>query len=544
MSGNVEHVDVVVIGSGFGGSVTAYRLAEAGLRVCVLERGRRWPPGSFARSPAAMKRNFWDPSRGLYGLFNVWSFDHIEAVVGAGLGGGSLIYANVLLRKDENWFYDESLDGSHRPWPISRRDLDPHYDAVESVLRPVAYPYETTLKTTAMAKAGAGLGLATSRPPIAVAFSRPGERPEPGQPLDRANLHDRFRSTCHGCGECDIGCNTGAKNTLDYNYLSMAQKAGADLRSACEVTALRPRQGGGYEVDWVRHDVDDPTPSPTRDLVANRITADKVVVAAGTLGSTYLLLKNRQAFPGLSPAIGTRFCGNGDLLGFITGAANAIDPSVGPVITTAVRSPDIADGGGGPGFYVEEGGYPDFLNWVLVTQPSPRMLSKLIRAAMGSLRARLGRDRRTDISGQLSRLLPDEDTRNALPLLGMGRDVADGLMTVGRNERLDIDWDMRSSRPLFDRMEATMRGLALEMGGELTESPLSMLKRVVTVHPLGGCPMGTDSSDGVVDPHGEVFGYPGLYVADGAVMPGPVGPNPSLTIAALANRFADRMIGV
>ena len=544
MTGNVEHFDAVVIGSGFGGSVSAYRLAQAGLRVCLLERGRRWPPGSFARSPSAMKTNFWDPSKGLYGLFNVWSFDHIEAVVGAGLGGGSLIYANVLLRKDEAWFYDENRDGSHRSWPVTRADLEPHYDAVESVLQPVPYPYDDTLKTNAMAKAGAGLGLATSRPPIAVTFSRPGEDPAAREPLDRANLHDRLRSTCHGCGECDIGCNTGAKNTLDFNYLTMAGAEGADLRWASEVTALSPREGGGFSVDWVRHDVDDPTPSPTTNLAVNRIEADKVVLAAGTLGSSFLLFKNRTNFPGLSPALGSRFCGNGDLLGFITGASEPLDPSVGPVITSAVRSPDRADRGPGPGFYVEEGGYPDFLNWILVSQPSPKLLTRLVRAAMSTISRRIGPDRRTDISEQVSRLLPPDTTRNALPLLGMGRDVADGLMTVGSSQRLDIDWDMRSSKALFDRMASTMEGLAAELGGELTHSPLSILKRVVTVHPLGGCPMSDDVSTGVVDSHGEVFGYPGLYVADGAVMPGPVGPNPSLTIAALANRFADRMTGV
>ena len=126
-----EHADAVVIGSGFGGSVAAYRLAEAGRTVVLLERGKPYPPGSFARTPAAMGRNFWDPSEGLQGLFDVWTFRGLEGVVSSGLGGGSLIYANVLLRKDEKWFVHESPvpGGGYESWPLNRADLDPHYDA-------------------------------------------------------------------------------------------------------------------------------------------------------------------------------------------------------------------------------------------------------------------------------------------------------------------------------------------------------------------------------------------------------------------------------
>src|ERR671932_1155743 len=127
---NETHFDAIIVGSGFGGSVMAYRLAEAGLRVCLLERGKAYPPGSFPRSPYRMKQNFWDPSEGLYGMFNVWSFDELGALVCSGLGGGSLIYANVMIRKDERWFVRED----HEYWPVTRADLDPHYDRAEKML--------------------------------------------------------------------------------------------------------------------------------------------------------------------------------------------------------------------------------------------------------------------------------------------------------------------------------------------------------------------------------------------------------------------------
>jgi len=130
-----SHFDAVIVGSGFGGSVMAYRLAEAGRRVCVLERGKAYPPHSFPRSPYRLARNFWDPSEGFYGLYNVWAFQYLDALVASGLGGGSLIYANVLIRKDEKWFVKEDLlRGGYEHWPVTRADLEEHYDRAEKML--------------------------------------------------------------------------------------------------------------------------------------------------------------------------------------------------------------------------------------------------------------------------------------------------------------------------------------------------------------------------------------------------------------------------
>ena len=150
------HFDAIIVGSGFGGSVSAYRLAEGGLRVCLLERGKAYPPGSFARRPRELASNVWDPSEGAHGLFNVWSFRNIEAVISSGLGGGSLIYANVLLRKDERWFTQRRPNGrGYENWPVTYADLEPHYDEVERMLGAQRLPfsspgYSNTAKTRAM----------------------------------------------------------------------------------------------------------------------------------------------------------------------------------------------------------------------------------------------------------------------------------------------------------------------------------------------------------------------------------------------------------
>jgi cholesterol oxidase len=554
-----EHTEVVVVGSGFGGAVSAYRLAEAGRRVCVLERGRAYPPGSFPRKPHEMRANFWDPAQGLHGLFNAWSFRGIEAIVSAGLGGGSLIYANVLIRKDERWFVaDEDPRSGAERWPIDRAALDPHYDRVERMLGATPYPLTAPgfelRKTVAMREAAARAGLDWSLPNLAVSFAVDG-RPAIGEVLpggDYPNLHGMPRRTCRLCGECDVGCNDGSKNTLDHTYLSAAAHAGAEIRTRTDVRRISPRPGGGFEVVYVEHREEDegrPIPEVRRPHVT--ITCDRLVLAAGAIGTTSLLLRNRSAFPHLSPALGTRFCGNGDLLGFaipkpgrIGGrdAYRIIDSSHGPVITSAVRVPDTVDGGDGRGHYVEDAGYPYFLDWIIETRAAPSVVGRLARFAYRRAAAGLTGDPRSDLSAEFGDVLGRTRVSSAsLPLLGMGRDVPDGVMRLRRGH-LDVDWTTASSQAYFARLRATMRALAEGLDAVYHDNPMWRLKRVVTVHPLGGTPMGRHPDEGVVDAYGEAFHYPGLHVVDGAVMPGPIGPNPALTIAAFADRAADRLL--
>ena len=564
----MEQVDAVVVGSGFGGSVAAARLACAGQAVVVLERGKPYPPGSFARSPREMSRNFWDPSKGLHGLFDVWSFRGLEAVVSAGLGGGSLIYANVLIRKDEKWFVreDPSSGSGYEYWPVTRAELDPHYETAETMLGARRFPmhrspYSETPKTVAMRAAAERLEAKGRRdlqwylPNLAVDFGPEGAE-APGAPIPGSNLHgpDAHRRACRLCGECDIGCNDGAKNTLDYNYLTLADSRGADIRTRHEVTEIEPHPDHGWVVTYrnlTDYEGTNPKHAPT-----GRIHSKVLVLSAGALGSTYLLLKNQERLGHLPPAIGSKFCGNGDLLGFLRAQrGRVLDGANGPVITSTMRVGDDLDDdptATGRGFYLQDGGYPEFASWLAETSilnHPLRRARRMTRAAWSVLADRLVRGERTSALGAtLSQMIGNASmSAGVLPVLGMGRDIPDGVMRLD-GKWLDVEWNVESSRSYFERVHTLMEEVSTELDAELSLNPTFLLSRVVTVHPLGGCPMGTSDNPtetgapGVVDDHGEVFGHKGLFVADGAVMPGPVGANPSLTIAALAERFSTRMI--
>ncbi len=549
-----EHVDVVVVGSGFGGSVAAYNMASDGRSVVVLERGRAWPPGSFARTPEQMSRNFWDPSEGHHGLFDIWTFRGLEGVVSSGLGGGSLIYANVLLRKDEKWFVHESPlpGGGYEHWPISRADLDPHYETVEKMIGVARYPYTDTPKTNAMREAAADKGLDFMLPPLAITFSRnPGESPVQRAELpvpDYGNVHGFPRLTCRLCGECDLGCNEGAKNTLDHTYLSAAKHKGADLRTRHEVRGFRPLDGGGYEVTYVVHTA--PDGEKSQHLPTKTITCERLVLAAGTFGTSYLLLRNVTALPAISnEALGRRFCGNGDLLTFLLGAKKNGKPrqlsgSKGPVITSAIRVGDAADGDGseGRGHYVEDAGYPFFTDWLVEAAQLGPSAMRAGKYAWQRIKDRVGDSSDSTLGADLAELIGDGALSDgSLPLLGMGRDIPDGVFGL-RDGRLGVDWFTDTSRDYFEGVRSTMKKIADFLEADYQDNPMWLTHRVVTVHPLGGAVMGRTPLEGVCDEYGEVFGHPGLHVMDGALLPGPVGANPSLTIAAVADRACRHII--
>ena len=590
---NSEHFDAVIIGSGFGGSVMAYRLAQAGLRVCLLERGKPYPPNSFPRAPYDLGKNFWDPSEGYYGMFDVWSFKGSGALVSSGLGGGSLIYANIIIRKDEKWFKEDRPGGGYDPWPVTYTDLEPHYERVERMMNVQKYPledppYSDTKKTLAMREANGKLDSTPGfdgkwthewmRLNLAVSFRR-GHVTDPDQvpsnnpaivgaeiPEALPNYHavragrEMPRSTCRLCGECDIGCNYGSKNTLDYTYISAAihQKPyPAEVRTLCEVKEIAPLSGKGYAVHYIQHDLKNAEkPLTIKDVPRTEITCDRLIISAGTFGSPYLLLKNQGNFPGFDKqkTLGSHFNVNGDLLSFIANAMERkngkcaprrLDPSFGPVITSAIRVGDTLDGDGeqGRGFYVEDGGNPYLLSWISEVAGIPAAIPRLFKFLKMAAKYRIGISNDADLSAEIANLIgPASSSMSSFPILTMGRDYPNGNLTL-KDGKLECDWDMKKSREYFNRVIRVGRSIARALNAEFLENPsYEFLHQVLTAHPLGGCPMGRDESEGFVSTYGEVFNYPGLYVADGSIMPGPVGPNPSLTIGAMSDRIADHII--
>lgn len=589
MTSENEFFDAVIIGSGFGGSVMAYRLAEAGLRVCLLERGKAYPPNSFPRKPYDLGQNFWDPSSGLYGLFDIWSFKKSGALVSSGLGGGSLIYANIHLRKDEKWFKEDRPDGGYDPWPICYKHLEPHYERVEKMMNVQKYPlghspYDKTPKTLAMQEVNQQIKIDDNSSHkwlplnLAVSFRTknvgcPDEDDPANPPImgaqiaeDRPNYHsvtmkrDQLRATCRLCGECNIGCNYGSKNTLDYTYITAAihQKPHpAQVETLCEVKAVAPLDGVGYKVEFVRHDPATIDPATGQCSPPKRFTINckRLIIAAGTFGSPYLLMRNLDKFPLLNRDIlGSRFSVNGDLLSFVINtrehrhgkmAPRRLDPSFGPVITSAIRVGDALDGDGstGRGFYIEDAGVPYLFSWIAELSGLPGTIVRGLKFLKMRAKYRTGLNNDANLSAEIANLLgPAHTTMSTLALIAMGRDFANGRLSLKR-DLLECDWTRKKSRAYFDRVRQVGASIAEALNGKYVDTPsYKYLHQVLTAHPLGGCPMGFTANDGLVDSYGEVFEYPGLYVVDGSVMPGPVGPNPSLTIAAISDRAADHII--
>jgi cholesterol oxidase len=567
----------VVIGSGFGGSVAAYRLQQEcekrGESVLLLERGMPYPPRSFPRTPREMGRNFWDPESSLFGLYEVWRFQHSTVLVSSGLGGGSLIYANVLIRKPSASFTSPGAGGEGEPWPIDYERIAAGYENVEDVIGTERLPdayfdprggAAMVPKTRQFLEAAAHAGKEGSLADLAVTFA--GEHgAEPGAPIEGENLHGRRRRTCTLVGECDLGCNEGAKNTLDYNYLSRFSDKNGKIRTCCEVVEIMDCGNEGYEVRYLQRiparervlararsegssEYDERLVDPGGERLSARVRAKVVVLAAGALGSTRLLLASRAGLAPLSPQLGRRFSSNGDLLLFArdcldgdSGRQRDLAPSRGPVITAYAT-----DGAGARELWLEDAGGPNLSEWAWQLPETPRDTLQTVWAKRAQLlrRALLRQRPSSRVSADLAGTFGTARASSAmLPMLAMGYDRAGGRMRLDR-DALTLDWNPADSAEHFDRAQKAAAEVAEQLGGRLWPE-CQRLKdgfRGLTVHPLGGCTMGARPNDGVVDPNGEVFGCPGLFVCDGSVMPGPVGPNPSFTIAALADHIADTAV--
>ncbi|HEX2659679.1 MAG TPA: GMC family oxidoreductase [Polyangia bacterium] len=513
-------LDAVVIGTGFGGAVSACRLAQAKLSVCVLERGRRYPKGSFPRDwrdPA--KGWLWASNRGLY---DVKPINEMTVVQAAGYGGGSLVYANVHLRPVPDVFT--------QGWPTgyNRATLDPYYDLVAYMLdiQPItASPRGLPPKTVAMEKVARSLDRREQfcYPNLAVNFG-----PD-GQVAD--NKHGVSQGACNHCGECDIGCNIHAKNTLDLNYLALAERAGALVRTECEVTGIElmspGNPGAGYRVVFNDHTVGG----------TQSVEARTVFVCAGAVNSSELLLRCRdehKTLPGISERLGERYSGNGDALSFMFDGQE-FRPSDGPTITTGIV---VDEGKGGSWFILEDGGAPKELAALLqVLRPDTNPFGRadaLLRAEM-EIWAKRAADK---TAGQTD----DRSLRSGV-FLSMGRDRANGRITLDDMGCLRVLWDVPSNLPLYDLQQQVATDVAVALGGKVAFNPLwEQTRTPVSVHNLGGCVMADSADKGVTDRNGVVFGYPGLYVMDGGALPEATGVNPSHTIAAVAERNVELAI--
>jgi len=300
-------------------------------------------------------------------------------------------------------------------------------------------------------------------------------------------------------------------------------------------------------------DLKGPARAPERKV----ITCNYLVLSAGTFGTPYLLLKNAFSFPGLSRTLGHRYSVNGDLLAFISksiekkngkSVPRRLDPSFGPVITSAIRFGDDldADGSQGRGFYVEDGGQPYIMSWLAEISGLPGFLKRSTRFLKLLLKYRVGLSNDADLGAEISDLIGDAtSSMSTMPILSMGRDHASGRLSLNGG-LLDCDWKISQSKAYFDRVRRAGKAIARALNAEYLDNPSYKFNfhQVLTAHPLGGCAMAENEKEGVVDSCGEVFGHPGLFVADGSIMPGPVGPNPSLTIGAVSDRIADHIIDV
>jgi cholesterol oxidase len=534
-----EHYDAVVIGSGYGGSIAACRLSRAGQKVALLERGREMLPGEYPTTlieaaghvqttgPALGAGEQKGDRRNLYwfhtdGPMNVFS--------GCGLGGTSLVNANVSLQPDAGVFGDAR-------WPSGLRgdtgSLAHGYEAARAMLRPATYPatFPHLSKIDALGIAAGGRPVELT--PINVTFHA-GENPS-----------GVFQQACVGCGDCVTGCNFAAKNTLLMNYLPDAAAHGAEIFCEVEVRTIE-RDGGGER--WIVH---------AQPLGLGRvdafhapplaITAEVIVLSAGALGSTEILLRSRAAGLPVSDRLGDRFTGNGDVLGFserpdtvVRGVGAGHRPPnpttpAGPCITAVI--PDPPDGGESPTI-IEDAVIPGLLTEVVAGELATQF------GAQGESFTQRWSDRLSAlvelVSGRHSGA-----TDHLQTFLLMGQDDDEGRLVL-RDDHVCIEWPGVDSTAFYQAADRVLERAAEQAGGTYIRNPLTSRlfhDSLITVHPLGGCVTADRAEDGVVDHRGRVFSsdqgetvYESLIVADGSIVPMPLGVNPLLTISALTER--------
>ena len=385
-----------------------------------------------------------------------------------------------------------------------------------------------TPRTRLMQEAATKTGNASRFQPLELAVNfdptltlDPSNPPGQEQSHTAPNQHGAMQGTCYHCGNCDIGCDVDARNTLEKNYLFLARQNGADVRPLHLVTHLEAVPQGGYTVHFDR--------LGNGSRINDRLTSPVVVLAAGSLGSTELLLRSRDDYrtlPNVSAMLGEKWSSNGD---FLTPAFYPADqfPSVGPTITSAIDFHDRM-GSDRPSYWIQDGGFPDILKNSVNLLENRKWLGLGSWAVLPALQ-----------------LLFSAPGKHVMPWFAQGIDGGNGVLKVRRpwyffgRRRLTLDWNPARSEAVFEAILEQQVAFSKATGGLPWSSPAWALSRsLITPHPLGGCAMADTIQAGVVDRFGQVFNYPGLYVADGAIFPRALGVNPSRTIAALAEHIA------
>jgi cholesterol oxidase len=535
--------DVVIIGSGYGGAITAARLAMANITpapsICVLERGMEWIPGTFPDEAFDCLQHFVSPLNPL-GLYEFVRNDQISVIKGSGLGGTSLVNANVAIRPEAVAFEQDC-------WPeaITLDVLKPFYDLAAKTLQVAPHPRGLDLlKIGALKKRGNGVAdRKFDLLDLAVNFTREG--------VDENGVE---RHECNDCGDSVTGCNRRAKNTVYMNYLPLARKHGVEIFTQVQANYLEALAGGGYLIHFEHRTPRNPIPE-TGTLRARRA----VVLAGGALGSTEIMLRSRQQGMALPDTVGTRFSGNGDFFGIAYNSDQQTDVmgfgnhpedkqrsavKAGPTIVGVVRYnrsqpfqkqmtfEDLSV----PRAAVDACRHvlPLLLGTDTDDRPILDWLDNLQEAH------RVVRDVTFDPKGALN---------HTMAYLVMADDDAKGTMSLS-SDHLKIDWPQVGAEAIFEQIDKEVFEHAKSLGAKFIGDPVwnfLNLKHLITAHPLGGCPMGDSQTTGLVDDVGRVFkpdgrSYSGLRIADGSIIPNALGVNPFLTISALSERIADNLI--
>ena len=518
--------DYIIIGSGFGGSVSAMRLTEKGYRVLVLERGKRYRAKDFPRTNWNIFKYLWQPALRCFGIMGINFLDDLMVLNGSGVGGGSLVYASTHIEPGES-FYEAEEWAELADW---RSELVPHFKMANRMLgvceNPLFWPADYRLQEIANE---VGQGHTFKPTPVAIYFGDPGETvPDPffgGEGPDRAG--------CVHCGGCMVGCRYNAKNTLDKNYLYFAERQGAAVRPEANVLEIRPLYGpqpgaARYEIEYEK----------VTDWVFKRkhqVQARNVIVSAGVLGTVNLLLKCRdevQTLPQLSKRLGWMVRSNSEALMGVTAREGEVDYSKGVAITSHFWIDEMTS--------VEPVRYPRGSSLL-------RNLAVPLVSLKGSGWQRFGRFVVEGVKRPYdflkARFLPDWARDSTILLimqtaenrmrLKRGRSLftlfRQGLVSE-RDDSLPIPAVVDAGRSVVNRFAEKINGIPQSTVNEV------LLETPSTAHVLGGCGIGADESQGVIDTKHEVFNYPGLFVADGSVIPANLGVNPSLTITAMTER--------